>query len=64
MSMKIVLVPVPGFPLFPKQKNDTEEVAQQPDVSHYKEDGSLEVSFDLVFVYFPAGFIDNLVWFF
>ena len=62
--MKIVLVPVPEYPLFSKQNNDTVEMAQQPDVSRYKEDGSLEVSFELVFVRFPVGFIGNLVKFF
>ncbi|XP_010929923.1 coilin isoform X2 [Elaeis guineensis] len=45
ISMKIVLVPVPEYPLFSKQNNDTVEMAQQPDVSRYKEDGSLEIEY-------------------
>ncbi|XP_038989770.1 coilin-like isoform X2 [Phoenix dactylifera] len=44
-SMKIVLVPVSEYPLFSKQNDDTEEAAQRPDVSHYKEDGSLEIEY-------------------
>ncbi|XP_038986855.1 coilin-like isoform X2 [Phoenix dactylifera] len=42
---KIVLVTVPEYPLFFNEKNGIEESAQQPDVSHYREDGSLEIEY-------------------
>ncbi|KAG1331389.1 coilin [Cocos nucifera] len=45
VSKKIVLVPVPEYLLFSNEKNDPEESSQQPDISHYKEDGSLEIEY-------------------
>nr|XP_010912949.1 coilin [Elaeis guineensis] len=45
ISKKIVLVPVPEYPLFSNEKNDPDELSQQPDISHYKEDGSLEIEY-------------------
>lgn len=42
-SDKIILMPVPGYPLI--TKNVDEEPDKQPDDSLYKEDGSLEIGF-------------------
>ncbi|KAJ8458128.1 hypothetical protein OPV22_031054 [Ensete ventricosum] len=43
ISMKIVLLPVPEYPI--SQEKDAEESAQEPDASLYKEDGSLEIEY-------------------
>lgn len=43
ISMRILLVPVPEYPIFPDAKEDTDESALQWDISLYKEDGTLEV---------------------
>lgn len=45
ISLKIVLVPVPEYPLFSEEKNSTEELVREPDNTHYKEDGSLEIEY-------------------
>lgn len=41
--MKIVLLPIPEYPISSQEKKDAEESAQEPDSTLYKEDGSLEV---------------------
>ncbi|URE29896.1 hypothetical protein MUK42_06103 [Musa troglodytarum] len=44
ISMKIVLLPVPEYPISSQEK-DAEESAQEPDSTLYKEDGSLEIEY-------------------
>ncbi|GMH31110.1 hypothetical protein Nepgr_032953 [Nepenthes gracilis] len=44
-SNKIMLVPVPEYPFQFEKKTDEDESRQPFDVSHYKEDGSLEIEF-------------------
>ncbi|XP_059657823.1 coilin isoform X2 [Cornus florida] len=44
-SNRIVLTPVPEYPVVLEKQVDEEASAQQPDVSPYKEDGSLEIDF-------------------
>ncbi|OAY74735.1 Coilin [Ananas comosus] len=45
ISMRILLVPVPEYPIFPDAKEDTDESALQWDISLYKEDGTLEIDY-------------------
>ncbi|KAF6157506.1 hypothetical protein GIB67_004444 [Kingdonia uniflora] len=45
-SKRIMLVSVPGYPVFTDEKGDDDEEAEpESDVSLYKEDGSLEIDF-------------------
>ncbi|WOL11322.1 hypothetical protein Cni_G20084 [Canna indica] len=44
VSTKIVLLPVPEYPIVSNEK-DAEETAEQPNSTLYKEDGSLEVEY-------------------
>ncbi|CAL9168772.1 coilin isoform X1 [Musa acuminata AAA Group] len=45
ISMKIVLLPIPEYPISSQEKKDAEESAQEPDSTLYKEDGSLEIEY-------------------
>ncbi|XP_073004407.1 coilin-like isoform X1 [Typha latifolia] len=45
ISMKIILIPVPEYPIFPPGKRDAEGLEMQPGVSFYKQDGSLEIDY-------------------
>ncbi|KAJ6842906.1 coilin-like [Iris pallida] len=45
ISMTIILVPVPEYPIFSDENIEEEELMDQSDFSAYKEDGSLEVHY-------------------
>ncbi|KAK2636606.1 hypothetical protein Ddye_031398 [Dipteronia dyeriana] len=47
-SNRVRLVPVPDYPLDIEKKIDDDESAQQPDISSYGEDGSLQIDFSLL----------------